>query len=71
MRNPTDVTKISPPKNIALQGRVRVPNPPSCQLEESFAGPYPQLKEPDAVALTSIELCYIKTEVNIHTVFFH
>lgn len=44
--------------------------PASCQLGKSFAGAYPQLEESAALALTSAELCYIKTGVNIHTVVF-
>lgn len=71
MRNPSDVSRIffflfflkyCPARNHT--------KPASWQLGKSFAGPYPQLEEPAALALTSVEFCYIKTGVNIHIVFF-
>lgn len=72
MRNPSDVSKIffsfffflkyCPARNGS--------KPASCQLAKPSAGPHPQVEEPAALALTSVELCYIKTGVNIHTVFF-
>lgn len=71
MRNPSDVSRIffflfflkyCPARNHT--------KPASWQLGKSFAGPYPQLEEPAALALNSVEFCYIKTGVNIHIVFF-
>lgn len=71
MRNPSDVSRIFFsvffPKILPCKEWYQSS---SCQLGKSFSGPYPQLEEPAALALTSVGLCYIKTGVNIHMVVF-